>query len=121
MNTLTYADYLLAGVLLVLAAFAERDASELRQLVQQVIARPSTVMVCAASGAKAQLIAARSDDGALDMVAVLKRGLAVWGIDRGGGRPSFAQGGGGDVSAEAAQAALQAAADYIRQAGESHE
>ena len=106
---------------LVLAAFAERDAGELRQLVQQVIARPATVMVCAASGAKAQLIAACSEDVALDMVAVLKRGLAVWGIERGGGRPSFAQGGGSDVSATQAQAALQAAADYIRGAGESRE
>lgn len=109
------------GARLVLAAFADRDAGELRQLVQQVIAHPSTVMVCAASGAKAQLIAARSEDVALDMVAVLKRGLAVWGIERGGGRPSFAQGGGSDVSATQAGAALRAAADYIRQAGASHE
>ena len=111
----------IGGVRLVLAAFAGRDTDELRQLVQQIIARPSTVAVCATGGAKAQFIAARSDDVALDMVAVLKRGLAVWGIERGGGRPSFAQGGGSNVSAAEAETALRAAAEAVRQAGESHQ
>ncbi len=120
-ETLWAAGEQIGGVRLVLAAFAGRDTDELRQLVQQIIARPSTVAVCAASGAKAQLIAARSDDVALDMVAVLKHGLAVWGIDRGGGRSSFAQGGGGDVSAAEAQAALRAAAEAVRQMGESYQ
>ena len=120
-ETLWAAGEQIGGFRLVLAAYPDRDAGELRQLVQQVIARPGTIVLCAASGPKAQLIAARSDDMALDMVAVLRRGLAVWGIDRGGGRPSFAQGGGGDVSAAEAQAALRAAAEAVRQAGESHE
>jgi len=43
---------------------------------------------------KAQLILGRSDDLSYDMVPALMRGLAVWNVDRGGGRPSLAQGGG---------------------------
>jgi len=65
------------------------------------------------SGEKAQLILARSDDLPFDMVAALKRALAVLGADRGGGRPSFAQGGGMAAGAEAVESALRAAAETL--------
>ena len=106
------------GVALVVRAFEERDAGELRQLVQRLIAHPSTVALCASAGDRAHLIAARSDDLDLDMVAALKRGLAVWEIERGGGRPSFAQGGGVPATFAAAQAALLAAAEWVRTAND---
>ncbi len=102
------------GVALVLGAFAERDAAELRQLVQHLITHPATVAICATAGDKAHLVAARSDDLPHDMVAVLKRGLAVWNVDRGGGRPSFAQGGGVPATLDDVRAALEAAAEYLR-------
>ncbi len=101
------------GYRLVLRAFEEREVGEVRQIVQQLIAHPATVAICAVAGPKAQLIAARSDDLSQDMVAALKRGLAVWGAQRGGGRPSFAQGGGVAATLAQAQAALQAAAEAL--------
>lgn len=100
---------------LVRAAFDGREPGEVRQLVQHLVARASTIALCVTAGHKGQLIAACADDVPLDMVAVLKRGLAIWGVERGGGRPTFAQGGGTAISLEQAQAALEAAADSVRQ------
>jgi hypothetical protein len=69
--------------------------------------------LCGVAGEKAMLIVARSDDLPHDMVPVLKRGLAVWNIERGGGRPSFAQGGGVSASREQVESALAAAAAEV--------
>jgi alanyl-tRNA synthetase len=102
-----------AGYALIVRAFADRDPAEVRQLVQSLITRPATVVLCGIAGDKAQLIAARSDDITLDMVPVLKRGLAVWGVDRGGGRPSLAQGGGVAASLVEVEKALVAAAQGL--------
>jgi alanyl-tRNA synthetase len=100
-----------SGYALIVRAFENRDVAEVRQLVQHLIAHPVTVVLCGVAGDKAQLIAARSDDLAPDMVEVLKRGLSVWGVERGGGRPMFAQGGGAPASPDQVRAALAAAAE----------
>jgi alanyl-tRNA synthetase len=101
---------------LVMLTLENRDLGDARQLVQKLIAHPATIALCGVAGEKAQLIMARSDDLPYDMVPVLLRGLAVWGIDRGGGRPSFAQGGGASASIEQVRAALSAAVEGIRSA-----
>ena len=106
------------GRALIVRQFAGRDVAEVRQLVQTLIARPATIALCGVSGEKAQLILARSDDLPFDMVAALRRALAVLGADRGGGRPSFAQGGGVAAGPEAVMAALHAAAETIRSVDE---
>ena len=103
-----------AGYALIVRAFDQWDSGEVRQVVQQLIAHPSTIALCGAAGEKAQLILARSEDLPHDMVAALRQGLAVWGVDRGGGRPSFAQGGGITASVEQVEAALAAALEIIR-------
>jgi len=101
------------GHVLIVQQFADRDVADVRQLVQALIAHPATIALCGVSGEKAQLILARSDDLPFDMVAALKRALAVLGADRGGGRPSFAQGGGMAAGAEAVESALRAAAETL--------
>lgn len=103
-----------ASYALVIEAFENRDVAEVRQLVQHLVAHPATVALCGIAGEKAQLIAARSNDLTQDMVAALKRGLATWGVERGGGQPSFAQGGGATASPDQVRAALVAAAGVVR-------
>lgn len=94
----------------------DRDAKEARQLIQTLITREATVVLCGIPGEKALLIAARSDDlpHDMDMVSVLMDGLAVLGVDRGGGHPSLAQGGGVRASHEQIAMALEAAAISVR-------
>jgi alanyl-tRNA synthetase len=101
------------GYTLVIKAFDQRDVGDVRQIVQHLIAHPATIALCGASGVKAMLMAARSDDLPHDMVPVLKQGLAVWDITRGGGRPSFAQGGGAQATIAQVEAALAAAASNL--------
>jgi alanyl-tRNA synthetase len=102
------------GYALIVKAFADRDAGEVRQLVQLLVAHPATVALCGLAGDKAQILAARSDDLPFDMVPVLKRGLAALGVDRGGGRPSFAQGGGTSASVADVENALQNALQALQ-------
>ncbi len=106
------------GHALIVRQFADRDVADVRQLVQALVAHPATIALCGVSGEKAQLILARSDDLPFDMVAALKRALAVLGMDRGGGRPSFAQGGGVAAGPDAVASALRAAAETIRPGAE---
>ena len=90
------------------------DPQAARELVQKLAAYPQTIVLCGVPGDKAQIIAARSEDLPHDMVPVLRAGLAVLGVERGGGRPSFAQGGGTSATPETLAAALNAAAATVR-------
>lgn len=102
------------GAFALVTQVLDDDPQTARELVQKLIAYPQTIVLCGVTGEKAQIIAARSDDLPHDMVAALKAGLAVLGVDRGGGRPSFAQGGGVAATREALAAALAAAAESLK-------
>lgn len=93
---------------------ANGDAQAARELVQKLIAHPQTVVLCGVPGEKAQIIAARSDDLPHDMVPALRVALAALGVERGGGRPMFAQGGGAAATPESLSAALDQAAASLR-------
>ncbi|MCC7206078.1 MAG: alanyl-tRNA editing protein [Anaerolineae bacterium] len=90
-------------------AFEGRSADEVRLLAQKLIAQPGTLALLGAAGDKAQLIFGRAADVDLDIVPVLKAALHTLGVERGGGRPDFAQGGGVSATAGQLQAALSAA------------
>ncbi len=90
------------------------DPQAARELAQKLIMHPQTIVLCGVPGEKAQVIAARSDDLPQDMVPVLRIALAALGVERGGGRPMFAQGGGAAATPESLAAALDLAAASLR-------
>ncbi len=101
---------------LVAQAFDGRDPSELRVLARQLVGASRLIALLGASGDKSQLIFARSQDAAGDMVAALRHALAVLspeGVARGGGAPAFAQGGGVAADLTQVQAAIAAAREWL--------
>ncbi len=84
------------GVKIVARAFDGRDGEALKQLAQQLIARPSTIALLGSHDdvdATARLVFARSADAPGDMNTLMREACAM--LDgRGGGRADMAQGGG---------------------------
>ncbi len=79
---------------------------DLQQLARHLIAHPGTVAVLGTYGETAHLVVGCSDDLDINVVPAFKAGLAVLGTERGGGRPTLAQGGGVPASAEKVAEAL---------------
>ncbi len=98
-------------------AFAGRDPSELRALAKQLMGASRVVALLGASGDKAQLVFARTQDTTGDMAAALRRALAALSPNdaaKGGGAPTFAQGGGVPADQSQVQAAIAAARAWLR-------
>jgi alanyl-tRNA synthetase len=89
---------------LVAQDFPDRDFNEVRGLATRLAQNERTVALLAASGAKAQLVFARSADLPWDMNALLKQILPLI-----GGQPPMAQGGGSPAGSEQVKTALAAA------------
>ncbi len=91
------------GMRIVKLNFADRDFGDVRGLASRITQEPGRVALLAVSGAKAQIVFARSADLSADMNALLKRVLPLLNGGRGGGQPQMAQGGG---SGDAVQVTL---------------
>jgi alanyl-tRNA synthetase len=102
------------GFRVVKIAFENRDAGELKVLVNRLIEQPDVVALLGTSGEKAQLIFGRSADLSYDMNAIIKQVLPILGQSRGGGQPALAQGGGVRASIEQVQTVLDAAEIIIK-------
>lgn len=82
------------GMRIVKLNFPDRDFGDVRGLAGRIVQEPGRVALLAVSGAKAQMVFARSADLSADMNALLKRVLPLLNGGRGGGQPQMAQGGG---------------------------
>jgi alanyl-tRNA synthetase len=102
---------------IVVRAFEDRDAAEVKLLVQKLAAQPGAIALTGLSGDKAQLIFGRAENVNLDIVPVLKTALGYLKSERGGGTPGFAQGGGVPASIADVMTALRLGEQAIRQQG----
>jgi len=86
---------------------ANREMDELRKLAMRLTDEPKVIVLLGSSGAKANLVFARSADVDQDMKALLMPALKVIGSEKGGGDSRLAQGGGVPASAELIEKALE--------------
>ncbi|MBI5349357.1 MAG: metal-dependent hydrolase [Chloroflexi bacterium] len=89
--------------------WANREMDELRKLAMRLTDEPKVIVLLGSSGAKANLVFARSADVDQDMKALLMPALKVIGSEKGGGDSRLAQGGGVPASEELIEKALQEA------------
>jgi len=101
------------GNRIVKRAWANRDMDELRKLAMRLTDEPKVIVLLGSSGAKANLVFARSNDVDQDMKALLLPALKVIGSEKGGGDGRLAQGGGVPASAELIEQALREAEKYL--------
>jgi alanyl-tRNA synthetase len=92
----------------VVASFEDRAADELRELALKVTEREDMIVLLGTTGAKTQVVFARSDNVARDLKPLLDAALAELGGGRGGGA-RVVQGGAGPVARARLDAALQSA------------
>ena len=101
------------GNRIVKRAWANREMDELRKLAMRLTAEPKVIVLLGSSGAKANLVFARSNDVDQDMKALLLPALKVIGSEKGGGDARLAQGGGVPASAELIEKALREVEKYL--------
>jgi alanyl-tRNA synthetase len=98
----------LGEVRVVLAAFEERAADEVRELALKLTAGDGMIALLGTTGAKTQLIFARSESVARELKPLLDRALTELGGGRGGGA-RVVQGGAGPATRARLEAALETA------------
>jgi alanyl-tRNA synthetase len=94
------------GNRLIKRVWANRDMNELRKLAMRLTDEPKVIVLLGSSGAKANLVFARSGDVDQDMKALLFAALKVIGSEKGGGDSRLAQGGGVTASGDMIEKAL---------------
>jgi len=97
------------GSRLIKRVWANRDMNELRKLAMRLTDEPKVIALLGSSGAKANLVFARSNDVDQDMKALLLSALKVIGSEKGGGEARLAQGGGVPATMELIEKALREA------------
>ncbi len=96
------------AITLIIAAYENREPAEVKLLAGKLVASPGVIALLGVPGEKAMFFFARSENLSEDMDKLLKDTLAT--VDgRGGGQPTFAQGGGIPLDKEALEAVLDAA------------
>lgn len=90
------------------------DLNDLRVMAKQLTAQPSTLVLLGMPGEKAQILLTCSSDLPYNLNPALKAGLAILGDARGGGAPTFVQGGGIPATVAQIEAALDAAIAHIK-------
>ncbi len=100
------------GIRVIVRAYEQRPIDELRALTSALIENAGTIALMATSGDKAQLFLARSTDLPHNMNIYLKPALETIG-GRGGGQPSFVQGGGVSATLAQVETALQTALQLL--------
>lgn len=111
----------LGGARLVCRVFVGRGVDELRQLGKLLAEAGGTVGLLGSAGEQAQLLFCRSADAPGMMGELIKPALAALGGARGGGGPTFAQGGGVPADEAAVAAALAEARRRLRAAANTVE
>ena len=94
------------GLRVVRGAFTDRDPAELRALANLIAAAPGSVALLGSGGQRTQLVLARADDAPGQMDQLLRQLLPLLGSSGGGGKATFAQGGGPGAPAERVEQVL---------------
>jgi alanyl-tRNA synthetase len=97
----------------VVAAFPERTVDDLKTLSSQLNGYADCVSLLGIAGEKSLILISRGDAVGIDAVSLLKVALGVLGVERGGGRPNSAQGGGSPATVDQVRAALNAAREHV--------